>query len=197
MSNRKTLLVTGAAGLVGTGIRAHLAETYDLVLFTRRMIEDLPDGCRLTFGDMTDPNSIDKAVKSCDAVLHLAAVHGLTISFEETLEVNYRGTIALMDAVVRHNVSHVVFASSNHGWGFYPISETPLAETAPPRPDGWYAINKIWAEAVMAYYADAHGLVTTSLRIGNANTHVLDERRTHMWLSYRDFAALVRTCVER
>lgn len=190
------LLITGANGIVGRGLRDRLAEQFTLRLSMREQASDV-GGFEVVVGDIADPDIVARAVEGVDAILHLAAVHGVNIQFEETLDVNYLGLVALMEAAVRHKVRHVIYASSNHGWGFWPRNATPLAETAPPRPDGWYGVSKIFGEAVMAYYGDAYGLATTSLRIGNCGPDVPDERRWHMWISFSDLARLVSRVVER
>jgi len=190
------ILVTGARGIVGTGLREELAQDHTLRLSMRAPSPEC-EGYEVVAGDITDPAVIESAVEGVDAILHLAASHGEAITFEETLDVNYRGLVAVMDAAVRHGVGQVIYTSSNHGWGFWPRSSTPLAETAPPRPDGWYGVSKIFGEAVMAYYGDAHGLSTTSLRIGNCGSEVPDERRRHMWISFRDLARLIGKVLER
>ncbi|MCU0905871.1 MAG: NAD(P)-dependent oxidoreductase [Rhodobacteraceae bacterium] len=191
------LLVTGAAGGLGRGLRPHLRRHWRL-----RLTDVVPPGPidpqdEVVTGDLCDPAIAARAVAGCDAVLHLAAVHGLTITFSETLDVNYTGTLHLMDAAVAAGVRRVVFASSNHGWGFHPRANAPLPDDAPPRPDGWYAVSKLWGEAVMALYADMHGMTNTSLRIGYCGADVPDERRRQMWLSFRDLAALVTLSLTR
>jgi uronate dehydrogenase len=193
----KRLLITGAKGIVGTGVRAPLAEAFRLRLAVRSAAGLNLGPHEIVEGDISEAEMLDRAVAGCDAILHLAASYALSIPLEGTLDVNYRGLARLMDAAVRHGVRNVVFASSNHGWGFYPRAQAPLADTAPPRPDGFYGISKIFGEAVMAYYADAHGMATTSLRIGNCGPDVPDERCRHMWISFRDLAALVQLAVER
>ncbi len=189
--------ITGAGGIVGTGIRAFLRETHELVLLSRREITDLQPGETAAIGDVCDPELLRKAMVGCDGVIILAASYGLNISFEETLNVNYRATVSIMDIAAATGVKSVIFASSNHGWGFHQKASAPLPNTAPVRPDGWYGISKIWGEAVMAYYADAYGLTTSSLRIGNTDAVVFDERRTHMWMSFRDMAGLMNACLAR
>lgn len=194
---KRKLLVTGASGIVGTGLRPHLEAFYDLRLARRRAMQDIDADVETVIGDIAAPDVIARAVKGCDAILHLAAVHGTGIAFEETLDVNYAGLVALMDAAVAEDVKHVVFASSNHGWGMWPRKASPLPQTAPPRPDGWYGVSKIFGEAVMAFYADTCGIRATSLRIGNCGPAVEDERRQHMWISFADLAQLIRLSLER
>lgn len=190
------LLVTGANGIVGTGLRPYLEQAWELRLAVREEDPAL-EGCDVVAGDIAAPEVIARAVRGCDAILHLAAVHGTGIGFAETLDVNYAGLVALMDAAVGEGIGPVVFASSNHGWGMWPRRATPLADTAPPRPDGWYGVSKVFGEAVMALYGDLHGMTTTSLRIGNCGPAVEDERRRHMWISFRDLAQLVELSLRR
>ncbi|MDP3525896.1 MAG: NAD(P)-dependent oxidoreductase [Hoeflea sp.] len=191
------LLITGAAGGLGQGLLEFLRPHFKLRLLDIAPMPRLHPGDEVMTGDLVDPDVAARAVAGCDAVLHLAAVHGLTIPFEATLDANYRAVVNLMEAARLHQIRPVVFASSNHGWGFYPRTSAPLSETSPPRPDGWYAVSKVWGEAVMALYGDAYGMATTSLRIGNCGADVPDERRSHMWISYRDLAALVAIALQR
>ncbi|WP_136686076.1 NAD-dependent epimerase/dehydratase family protein [Falsirhodobacter xinxiangensis] len=190
------LLITGAAGLLGREMTQRLAPDWDLTLFDLVAAPALP-GARVLVGDMGNAADVAKAVEGADAILHLACRHGEAVTFEETLDPNYRGTVAMMEAALANGVSHVVFASSNHGWGLYPRIAAPLPADAPPRPDGWYGINKIWTEAVLSFYADANGLTATSLRIGNCGPSVPDERRMHMWISFDDLAALTALALAR
>ena len=194
---RKRLLITGAAGLLGTALAERLAHSWVLTLFDLNPAKVQGNDSRVITGDMGNPLEVAAAVKGADAILHLACRHGETISFEETLDPNYRGTIALMESAVANGIKNVVFTSSNHGWGLYPRTATPLAPDAPPRPDGWYGVNKIWTEAVLSFYADKHGLAATSLRIGNCGVAVRDERQTHMWISFDDLAQLVQLALAR
>lgn len=191
------ILITGALGLVGTGIRPVLRKENELVLLSRRAPDHLAENEFSTIGDVADRKAVFRACEGCTGVILLAASYGVNISFEETLDANYRGTINVLDAAVEAGAKHVIFASSNHGWGFYEKKQIPVSDLAPPRPDGWYGISKIWGEAAMAYYADAYGLSTTSLRIGNTSDAVADERRTHMWMSYSDMAGLMAACLKR
>jgi len=193
----KTILVTGATGSLGSALRHHLNPDHRLRLFARTAAPNPTPNETVLTGDMGDRDAVEEAVRGVDAILHLACRHGETVSFEDTLDANYRGTVFLMEAALRHGVRNVVYASSNHGWGLYPRSHAPLSDTAPPRPDGWYGISKIWTEAVLAFYGEAHGITATSLRIGNCSAEVADERRTHMWISFRDLAQLVRLSLAR
>jgi uronate dehydrogenase len=194
---RKRILITGAGGIVGRGIRPYLAERYpELVLVGRNRIDVVSDNETVLQGDISRPDVIERAVDGVDGVVHLACSYALDIPFEETLEINYRGFVRLVEAFAAAGGRNFVFASSNHGWGLYRRA-APLPDTAAPKPDGWYGVSKIFGEAALGFLAHAHGFSAVSLRIGNVDHAVVDERRTHMWISFRDFAALVAAGLER
>lgn len=190
----KTLLVTGGAGLLGQALLPRLSGEWHLRSLSRQPAPGYPETVE---GSIEDADTVARAMQGVDAVLHLACRYANDISFEQTLDTNYRGTLLLMEAARSRGVGHVVFASSNHVHGFHPRSHAPLSDEASPRPDGWYAISKIWGEAVMAHYADAFGMITTSLRIGSCCPQVTDERQGHMWLGFDDCAQLVRIALAR
>lgn len=191
------LVVTGAGGAVGTGLRPYLRTRCALHLMARRPPDDASPDETWHIADITDADAVGRAMEGADAVLHLACVHGYSIGFEETLDANYRGTIAVYDAAMSARAKHLVFASSNHGWGFRKAGDTPIAPQALPVPDGWYGISKIWGEAVTAYYAEAFQVSGTSLRIGHANTFVPTAREGRMWVSFRDLAALILLVIDK
>ncbi|MFG6082611.1 NAD-dependent epimerase/dehydratase family protein [Paracoccus litorisediminis] len=193
----KKLLVTGGAGILGRALAERGIKGWHLRSLALSHPPDYPAQVERNDGDICDPDALRRAVAGCDAVLHLACRYADAIGFEETLDVNYRATLDLMEASVQAGVSHVVFASSNHVQGFHPRRNAPLSEGDALRPDGWYAVSKIWGEAVMALYADARGMTTTSLRIGSSCAKVMDERQFHMWLGFDDFVELVRIAIER
>ena len=193
----KRLLVTGGAGILGRALAERGLPGWQIRSLARSHPQDYPGHVECIEGDLCDAAIVARAVADCDAILHLACRYANDITFTETLDVNYHGTLGLMEAALAAGVQNVVFASSNHVQGFHPRSAAPLAETAPVRPDGWYAVSKVWGEAVMALYADAHGMTTTSLRIGSSCAQVMDERQFHMWLGFDDFVQLVQLSIER
>jgi uronate dehydrogenase len=193
---KRRLLITGAAGLLGRALSRRLRDSFDLTLLDRAAITSEP-GDVVVVGDLCDRAVLLRGLDGAQAVLHLACRFGETATFADTLDTNYLATLALYEAAIAAGVADIVFASSNHGWGFYPRSAAPLSDAAPPRPDSWYGISKVWSEAVLSYLADCHGIRATSLRIGNCGAAVPDERRTHMWISFDDLAQLVRLALAR
>ncbi|MCX5580055.1 NAD-dependent epimerase/dehydratase family protein [Kaistia terrae] len=196
-TQHERILVTGAGGLVGSGIRPYLAEQFaEVVLLDRTAPTAVARNERIVVGELSDRALLAEAMVGVTGVVHLACVHGFTINFEDTIDSNYRGLVRLLEAFVAAGGSHFVYASSHHGWGYYPRDEL-VRESDPPRPDSWYAVSKIFGEAAVAHLADANGFSALSLRIGNCSPAVTDERCTHMWTSFRDVADLAARGLQR
>lgn len=194
-----TLLITGAAGQVGSALRPLLRKHYNLRLFDRREPMDLASLApneQMLVGDLCDPACVMRAVEGADAILHLACVHGPAIQFDATVQPNYNATLYLLEAAQRFGVKRFVFASSHHVLGQYRSDGTGRFDELPPAPDSYYGISKVFGEAACAAYALRGGAAAFVIRIGNADAQVSDARRLRMWVSARDLAQLVRIGIE-
>ena len=184
------VLVTGAAGSIGRtlvqGLPAlgHELRGLDLA-------GDALDGCSLGWitGDCLDPAVAAEAVAGVDAVVHLAG-HPDEDSLPASLESHVHSTARLLDAMVAHGVGRMVYASSNHAVGRTPRSEL-LTTDVPPRPDTFYGVAKVAAEALLSLYADAHPLSAAALRIGTFEPRPSSVRALSTWLSPDDAVRLV------
>lgn len=190
---RRVLLVTGATGRVGTGLRPYLRADYDLLLHDRLPVPDLQPGERAVQGDLADYVSVLAAVRQADAVLHLACVHGLELRFEDSLQANFRGTMTLLDAVRIAGISRYVYASSHHVLGTHDsLGLVPeSADALDLAPDAVYGLGKAFGELASRMYAERYGFKTMLIRIGNADPQVGDGRALRMWTSARDLAQLI------
>ncbi len=185
------LLVTGAAGLVGTMIRPHLAEQYSHVLLTDiEPVADLEENESFEKGDLADFDFINGLASKCDGILHLGGMVGAAYTFEEIIGPNYIGTHNVFTAACRNGISNVVYASSHHAVGFIRRGE-PIDEKTPHRPDSEYAVSKAFGESAASFFVDNFGINILSIRIGYVGTEVEFERRLHTWISPRDLAQLV------
>lgn len=192
----QTLLITGAAGIVGTALRPYLRQTYQLRLLDRQPIHDLEQGETVWIGDLTDPAFVDQAVAGSYAVLHLACAHGAGIAFGSTVEPNYHATLYLLEAAQRHGVQRFIFTSSHHVVGQYRTDAAKTFDDMPPAADSYYALSKVFGEAACAAWTLRYDLPTFVIRIGNADAKVSDARRQRLWTSARDLAQLVRIGLE-
>lgn len=189
------LLVTGAAGRVGSALRPYLRGTYDLVLHDRVAAPEPSAAEEVRVSDLASYEDVLAAASGVDAVLHLACVHGLGLRFEDSLDTNFRGTMNLLEAAREHGVTRLVYASSHHVLGLHPLADFPGDEAA-LAPDAVYGLGKAFGEVACRTYAERYGIKTFVIRIGNADPLAPDARTARMWTSARDLAQLVRIGLE-
>lgn len=183
-----TVLLTGAAGKIGTALRERLPGLgWQLGGFDR---VDVPGGM---VGDVSSPTELDAAMAGADAVVHLAGIP-TEAPWQAIREANLDGTLQVFEAARRQGVRRVVYASSNHAAGFTPVTAELPAHT-PPRPDTLYGVSKVFGEALGRYYCDRYGMQVACLRIGTFADAPPDRRALSTWLSPDDCARLVDACL--
>ncbi len=190
----KTLLITGAAGDIGTHLRRELAGVYHLRLSDIRPIADLRAGETFEPADIASLPDMLRITKGVDAILHLGGVSS-EADWESILHANIVGCYNAYEAAYRNGVKRILFATSNHAVGFYRRDET-IDHRVYPRPDSRYGLSKVFGEQVGSLYADKYGLEVFCIRIGNVNPKPVDKRRLAIWISPRDIAQLVRIGVD-
>ncbi|MBS0240863.1 MAG: NAD(P)-dependent oxidoreductase [Proteobacteria bacterium] len=192
----KRVLMTGAAGGIGTSMRTLLPKVYpDLVLSDHKPLADLRPGERFVAADLTN---LDEVVRACDGVDGVIHLGGFSVEgpWETILNANIVGCYNLFEAARKTGVKRVVFASSNHAVGFYPRSRTiPVATTV--RPDTRYGVSKAFGEALGAMYAYKHGIGVAAIRIGHFGERPLNERDLAIWLAPDDLVQLIQIGLER
>jgi len=202
----RTVLITGANGLIGSQVRKALAHRYELRLLARRPIE----GVEATVADIAQFEAIRPAFEGVDSVIHLAASAAVQSPWDAVLHNNIIGTYNVFEAARQAGVKQVIFASSNHAVGTYEMlyqsdPDQPTSRTidhlVPVAPDSLYGVSKVFGEALGRYYADHHGLRVICLRIGWINAQDAPEGKpfaadTTMWQSMRDFVHMVERCLE-
>jgi uronate dehydrogenase len=186
----RTVLLTGAAGGIGTLMRGLLpAYGYELRLFDATPIEGEPGAITADLGDKV---VLREAVRGVDAIIHLAGI-SLEASFDKILRANIEGTYNLYEAALAEGVKRTVFASSNHAVGFTarPADGEPLIPIdTPRRPDTLYGLSKCFGEDLAQLYWDLHGQETVSVRIGSCFMEPISVRALSIWLSPGDCARL-------
>jgi uronate dehydrogenase len=181
-----TVLVTGAAGRIGTALVARLPAFGWQV----RGFDRVGAGGSIV-GDVTDPAALDAAFDGVTAVVHLAG-QPTEAPWPVLREANVEGLFQVFEAARRAGVRRVVFASSNHAIGYTPRPASgELPDDVPPRPDTLYGVTKAFGEALGRYYADRYGFDVACLRIGTFAERPRDRRGLATWLSPDDAARLV------
>jgi uronate dehydrogenase len=191
----QTVLVTGAAGGIGTRLRQLLKGVYPgLRLSDVKPPADLAPDETFMGADLADMAQVERVVAGVNGIVHLG---GFSVEgpWDTILQANIIGCYNLFEAARRHGVERVVFASSNHVVGFYP-RQRRIGTDAAVRPDSRYGVSKAFGEALAALYAYKHGLRVTSIRIGNFGDAPVDRRRLAIWISPEDLVQLIRIGLE-
>ena len=189
------VLVTGAAGSIGRGVTVGLADRgHEVVGLDLVPAPDGQDG-RWYVVDCTDPDAVRAVVaeQPLDAIVHLAG-HPDEGSLTGSFDSHVVTTAALLDAAVAHDVPRVVYASSNHAVGRTPRTDL-LSVDVRPRPDTFYGVAKVAAEALLSLYADRYGLDTLACRIGSFGPEPTSVRQLSTWLSHDDCVRMVEACL--
>jgi uronate dehydrogenase len=192
----KRVLMTGAAGGIGTRLRKLLKPVYpDLRLSDLRSPADLAPDEPFAAADLADIGQVERAVEDMDGILHLG---GFSVEgpWETILQSNIVGCYNLFEAARRQGVKRIVFASSNHAVGFYP-RHSRIGAGVTARPDSRYGVSKVFGEGLGALYADKHGIGVLCVRIGHVLDRPVDRRRLAIWLHPEDLVQLVRIGLER
>ena len=193
--NYDRVLITGAAGRLGTVLREGLRGTYPVVrLSDRQDLGPARSGEEIRPACLEDFDDVLYAMDGIDAVVHLGAKLS-PVDWEEVLQTNLIGTYNVFEAARRQGVKRVVFASSHHVVGFY-RRDRVVGIDDPPRPDSPYGVSKIFGEALGRLYADKYGLSVICQRIGVARPEVPHVRGLSTWLSHRDYLHLTQCCLE-
>jgi uronate dehydrogenase len=190
----KTLLITGAAGDIGTHLRRELAGVYKLHLSDIRPIAKLAPGETFERADIAALTEMLRVTAGVDAILHLGGVSA-EADWDSILPANIVGVYNVFEAARRNGVKRVLFATSNHAVGFYRRDQV-IDHRVYPRPDSRYGLSKAFGEQVASLYADKYGVEALCIRIGNLNPAPVDKRRLSIWISPRDLAQLVRIGVD-
>ena len=193
------VLVTGAAGSIGRVVVPGLLDLGHEVIGVDLVgppSDGGDPGVEWHLADCADPAAVEAvlAATRVAAVVHLAG-HPDEASLPDSLVSHVHTTAALMDAMVAHGVTRLVYASSNHAVGMVPRTETVGAGTR-PRPDTFYGVGKVAAEAVMSLYADRHGIDAVACRIGSFLERPLTRRHLATWLSHDDCVRMVQAALE-
>lgn len=182
---RKTVLVTGCAGFVGSFLCARLLceenlrvvgldnmySYYDIELKRERlaMVQEAASGSfELVRADVDDADAVEEvfATYQPDVVVHLAAQAGVRYSLEAPrvyVKANVSGFLNVLEACRNHPVKHLVYASSSSVYGLN--EKTPFSEQdKTDRPASLYAATKKAGELMAHAYANTFGVPSTGLR---------------------------------
>jgi uronate dehydrogenase len=189
------VLVTGAAGSIGSVVCSGLVDRGHVVAGLDRVAE--PEGFTGEWFtvDCADPDAVAAVFDrledtgTLDAVVHLAGIPD-EAALPAILESHVVTTAALLDAMVDHGVTRIVYASSNHAVGRTERCDRLTADVR-PRPDTFYGVGKVAAEALLSLYADRYAIDAVAARIGSFLPQPETRRHLSTWLSHDDGVRMV------
>ncbi|PZF59479.1 NAD(P)-dependent oxidoreductase [Curtobacterium sp. MCBD17_013] len=195
-----TLLITGAAGRIGSALRPRLlAAGHSLVLFDAREPDPpVGDGERFVPRELHDRAALETAMIGVDTVVHLAGIP-TEATWDDIVETNMTGTKDVLEVAAANGVLRVLLASSIHAVGFV-AEEHDAPSSVPgdrlPRPDSYYGVSKAVMELLGSLFVDRFEMSIVSARIAAFAPERPHSRRARwVWTSADDLARLVEVTV--
>ena len=175
--NKKSALVTGAGGFIGSHLTEHLVElganVKAFVRYNSRndwgMLELLPEEklsqIEVITGDLKDADAVRHATKDVDIIFHLGSLIAIPYSYihpRETIETNILGALNVLTAAKENNVEKVIHTSTSEVYGtarYVPIDENhPLQGQSP------YSASKIGADKIAESFYRSFNLPVAIIR---------------------------------
>ena len=191
----KKLVLTGAAGRLGSYLREPLSKLCDELVSTD-IVEDigqLYDGETYMRADLANMDDIAPVLDGAEMVIHFGAIVDEK-PFEELLGPNFVGSYNIWEAGYKAGVRRIVYASSIHAVGMHLKSDF-IGIDAEHRPDTFYGLAKCFTEDLGRMYWDKRGLESVHLRILSC-AQVNNTRALGSWLSYDDLIQLVTRAID-
>jgi uronate dehydrogenase len=179
----KKIVLTGAAGRLGSYLRAPLAKLAEQLVSTDIAPDIGKTLANETYmrADLADLNTIKTVLQGADMVVHFGAI-GDEAPFEQLLGPNFIGAYNIWEAAFQNGVRRVVYASSIHAVGMYDKTDF-IGTDVPHRPDTFYGLAKCFAEDLARLYWEKRKIEATSARALGT------------WLSYDDLIQLVECAI--
>ena len=191
----KKLVLTGAAGRLGSYLREPLSKLSDRFVSSDILsdIGKLYPNETYICADLASYSDIHALLQDADMVVHFGAI-GDEAPFDQILGPNIIGAYNVWEAARQHGVKRVVYASSIHAVGMHARQDF-IGTDAPHRPDSFYGLAKCFAEDLARMYWDKCGLEAVCLRILSC-AGVSNPRALGTWLSYDDLIHLVTRAID-
>lgn len=165
------ILVTGAAGYIGSVVAAQLlAGGHEVVVvddLSTGHADAVPPGAEFHRAGIAEIGDLLGGF-GVEAVIHFAAKSLVGESVSDPAlywHNNVGGTLDLLDAMRAAGVARIVFSSSAATYG--EVAESPIPESAATRPTSSYGASKLAIDMALGNYAKAYGLAAVSLRYFN------------------------------
>lgn len=164
----RSVVVTGAAGFIGSHVAAYLEDRgFDVVRSDSRVPKHSEPAWRRA--DLRRTQELLRLTRRVDAVIHIGGIGDVYLAGREpqlALSVNGTGTLNILEAAKRNHVARFVYAST---WEVYgPSVYQPVDERHPCFPEHPYSISKFAGDLLVQCYGQHNALRTVVLRLGTA-----------------------------
>lgn len=196
---KRKILITGAAGRIGSFLTAQWVDRYDLVLTDVRPPQD-SHGFPFYQANLANFDAIRPLCDGIDTVVHLGADPSMEATWESLLPNNLIATYNVFESAHQAGCRRILFASSVNAVLGYP-PDVQVHINMPIRPINLYGATKVWGEAVASTYAARTNLSCICLRFGwvvdrNSDQIRLDHQYLDITFTYEDLTRLVTAAVE-
>jgi NAD dependent epimerase/dehydratase len=173
----KTVLVTGAAGFIGSHLTERLIElgahVKAFVRYNSRndwgLLELLPNDklkeVEIIAGDLRDGEAVTQAADKVNIAFHLGALIAIPYSYvhpRETIETNVMGALNVMTAAHKKGVDRIVHTSTSEVYGT--AQYVPIDERHPLQGQSPYSASKIGADMIAESFHRSFGLPVSTIR---------------------------------
>lgn len=200
---RRRVLVTGAAGRIGSYFAEHSNHKYELRLMVRGDEEGI-DAIRplgeVVEADLSDLDALKRICGNIDTIVHMAGEPSPSATWDDLLDANIIGTYHVFAAAKYAGVRRVIHASSIHAVSGYP-ADVQVKTSEPVNPGDLYGVSKCFGEALARYMAEKEGVSAIAIRIGAfqplekardpSSVSMLDA-----FVSHRDLNQLINRCID-
>lgn len=199
----RQVLVTGAAGRIGSYFAEHSHNKYKLrlmVLPGEEKAGEIAAFGEVVEAELSDLPRLKELCQGIDTVLHLAGDPSPSATWESLLPNNIVGTYNLMVAAKAAGCRRVIYASSIHAVSGYP-ADSQVKTDEPVNPGDLYGVSKCFGEALGRYMAEQEGLSVIALRIGSFQPREAAQpedavRMIDSFVSDRDLTQLIQKSID-
>lgn len=180
----RKILVTGAAGKIGSYYAHHAPAHHSLRLLVRERdsrAAELKKFGEVVTGSLSDAAALETFCQGVDTVLHLAGDPRPDAVWDDLLEDNIKGTYNMLLAAKKAGCRRAVVASSIHAVSGYP-ADVQVRTTEPVNPGDLYGVSKCFVEALGRYFAEKEGLSVIALRIGAFQPREQARQKESFWM---------------
>lgn len=199
---KRRVLVTGAAGNIGSYFAKHSEGKYDL----RLMVHEGDDASEIeglgemVVADLSDLERLKSVCAGIDTVVHMAGDPDPSAVWQDLLDANIIGVYNIFLAAKAAGCRRVIHASSIHAVSGYP-QDVQVKTSEPVNPGDLYGVSKCFGEALGRYMAEKEDLSVITLRIGAFQPleSARGEKGIGMldaWVSQRDLNQLINRCID-